>query len=162
MTAKDDQIAALIVKVDDDTLASRLAACEQCPNRDEDRCGSNRTKLSLHCLSAYSKCPIGEWGRVTEPRRSEYCGPSDNQPDSRRFGFGDVVAMIAGCFGIVPTNRCGCNSRRAWLNRLTPKPIAWLLGKLIVKRPKPQAPKTTIPLVTNHANCNRNHDRPAP
>ena len=43
------------------------------------------------------------------------------------FGLGDVVAGAAKAVGVTPSKGCGCEKRRAALNRATPKFVARML-----------------------------------
>lgn len=44
-------------------------------------------------------------------------GPGQYPP--KRLGLGDVVGWLASIVGIVPWPGCGCDKRKAWLNRVT-------------------------------------------
>ena len=52
-------------------------------------------------------------------------------------GLGDLVAGAAKAVGVTPSKGCGCEKRRAALNRATPNWVASVLSKLknFVTRP---------------------------
>lgn len=67
--------------------------------------------------------------------------PNPLDPAQRRaveeFRLGDLVAGAAKAVGVTPSKGCGCEKRRAALNRATPNWVASVLSKLknFVTRP---------------------------
>lgn len=51
----------------------------------------------------------------------------EQRPHPLLLGVGDVVAGAAKAVGVTPSPGCGCEKRRAALNRATPKFVAQML-----------------------------------
>jgi hypothetical protein len=61
----------------------------------------------------------GQWHQVECPRL-----------ERTTTGVGDVVAGAAKAVGVTPSKGCGCEKRRAALNRATPKFVGRMLDAL--------------------------------
>jgi hypothetical protein len=61
----------------------------------------------------------------------------EQRPHPLLLGVGDLVAGAAKAVGVTPSKGCGCEKRRAALNRATPDWVASVLSKLknFVTRP---------------------------
>lgn len=75
-------------------------------------CDSPRVHLPVVTAATCGRCP---W-RV---ENGQPATPPANQPPRWR-GLGDAIAAAAKLLGIRPWRGCGCNRRRAALNRLVP------------------------------------------